>query len=154
MLTLSRLSSSPWLLPSLRRGLLCFAIVRVGCTAKAEFILMETPASSHAAAVDPFAHLQDVWRDPLVEVFYRTNRQPSFPLAPAGCIPHGPRLQAPRILSSSGLQFYANACRGDIATQALIIVQWESGGRRSGASQAPLAHCRVTRHAWPDPSTV
>ena len=58
------------------RVLLFLTFSLAGCTSSPEFILMETPAIYHEAAVDPFAHLGDAERDTVVTVFYGTNRQP------------------------------------------------------------------------------
>ena len=65
-----------WFAPAFRWIFLLLAVSLVGCTATPEFVLMETPAIYHEAAVDPFAHLQDAERDTFVTVFYGTNRQP------------------------------------------------------------------------------
>jgi hypothetical protein len=65
-----------WFAPAFRWIFLLLAVSLVGCTATPEFVLMETPAIYHKAAVDPFAHLQDAERDTFVTVFYGTNRQP------------------------------------------------------------------------------
>ncbi len=67
---------SSWFASAFRWTFLLLALFLVGCTAKPEFVLMETPAIYHEAAVDPFAHLQDAERDTFVTVFYGTNRQP------------------------------------------------------------------------------
>ena len=65
-----------WFAPAFRWNFLLLAVSLLGCTATPEFILMETPAIYHNAAVDPFAHLEDAERDTVVTVFYGTNRQP------------------------------------------------------------------------------
>lgn len=90
MLTLSKVSissQSSQLLPSFRWGLLFLVVVLFGCTATPEFILMETPAIYHEAAIDPFAHLEDTGRDTLLTVFYGTNRQPQD--MEANALPYG-----------------------------------------------------------------
>lgn len=65
-----------WFAPAFRWIFLLLAVSLVGCATTPEFVLMETPAIYHEAAVDPFAHLQDAERDTFVTVFYGTNRQP------------------------------------------------------------------------------
>lgn len=51
------------------------ALLLVACSSPPPLVLMNTPVIYHQAAVDPFAHLDDVERVPTVELFYATNRE-------------------------------------------------------------------------------
>ncbi|KPK24337.1 MAG: hypothetical protein AMJ61_13890 [Desulfobacterales bacterium SG8_35_2] len=82
---------------------LFFVGVLAGCTAKQEFIMMETPAIYHEAAIDPFAHLDDTHLETVMSVFYATNRQPLKP-GETG-LPYGNREDSILHLGSATLRF-------------------------------------------------
>lgn len=50
-------------------------LLLAGCSGKPQFVLMETPAIYHHAAIDPFAHLEEHEKGTDMSVFYATNRQ-------------------------------------------------------------------------------
>jgi len=58
-----------------------------GCSAPPQFVLMETPAIYHEAAVDPFAHLDETQHETALSVFYATNRTPQQ--TETGGLPYG-----------------------------------------------------------------
>jgi esterase/lipase superfamily enzyme len=82
---------------------LSFVVLMAGCTAKQEFIMMETPAIYHEAAIDPFAHLDDTHLDTVMSVFYATNRQPQDPGDHS--LPYGNRKDSVLHLGSATLRF-------------------------------------------------
>ena len=62
-------------------------VLLASCSSRPQFVLMETPAIYHRAAIDPFAHLQDDEKDTNMSVFYATNRE--LTVFTEGDLPYG-----------------------------------------------------------------